>query len=1007
MKLKIYNKTFEDILIINTNKGTLNANIDYSVNCTTVVASFANMTIKIIGNNEDFKEYSFSIIPLEDLTIYSVERQLYFDEIPLEVIDYKTFRNASAATFIRFDNCGYFAGFANPFCTTIVKGKVVLIQFEAALLLKKDELFEFDITFVGEYKIDGEKLYERIPKSPLGSKDTLYITRYHNPSSLYPLYWNEIQAFQNFTHKYLSPSIDKFIYEYYMYFSPVAPQPNSEIDEKEYYKYIDNFSKMNGDIIVFQPLQRQTPPSLFGNQFWEVYKEGSIGERIVKYAKNKGLKYGIYMGSAQENMEYCNSPMNIYVDKNLKPNWKKIDKFNNITNENCICCDEFAEWFFSVQKNTILKYEMDFWNWDPGLGNGFFCYSDKHGHIPGKGAYKGFKNTQKILKKIKELERNVYLQAFHGMKEYGLWGMKYFDQHEAYWEQDPGFFATSYPDFSADRITANGMRFQAWWNMNYRFLPAAINHSLTNRMIQNCYNPDEYLRYLFDFQGYEFALMSALACGASITSPIIPYNLESHYLKEYIEFYNKWITWAKENFEFLKQGIAFGSQPDLVKVDAYSRIIKDKGFIFLCNGNPMASTLKFKLDGSIGFAGDKKYNIKQIYPTVEFYFDEKLKTGIFEYGDELNIKCPENTILLFEIVDSSEVELYGVAGHIENKTSDSIYLVTESYEKGTNKKIIVANIDKNITNVYINNQIMNYVKLGSNLIMDIVYGKECTKYLKFESKINGEKISFNSFFSIDEEVIDKLNDFKNFVSDEIINKYKNSNNMQLSWTNPSRLYFIIPFIDAEEVDDINVYLNGIEVNVESITNFAITKDKKTCFIVDITDNINDDTNSLIINVDTNNSCNFLGSYLVFPKLSQTKTVNQGLETKFYIDEYLGSNPVLIKSNSENNGIKILSASIDDFKSYTIVTLKVKVNCDSKVVRKILCSCPIIIDSYCRFTMNTDRELQYNENDNIWEVDFYVGNRRLTIIDDKDIHIRAIDVFGYADDYVIDIDWKEF
>ena len=212
---------------------------------------------------------------------------------------------------------------------------------------------------------------------------------------------------------------------------------------------------------------------------------------------------------------------------------------------------------------------MDFWNWDPGLGNGFFCYSDKHGHIPGKGAYKGFKNTQKILKKIKKLERNVYLQAFHGMKEYGLWGMKYFDQHEAYWEQDPGFFATSYSDFSADRITANGMRLQAWWNMNYRFLPAAINHSLTNRMIQNCYNPDEYLRYLFDFQGYEFALMSALACGASITSPIIPYNLDSDYLKEYVEFYNKWIMWAKENFNFLKQGIAFGSQPDLVKIDAY------------------------------------------------------------------------------------------------------------------------------------------------------------------------------------------------------------------------------------------------------------------------------------------------------------------------------------------------------------------------------------------------------------------------------------------------------
>ena len=55
----------------------------------------------------------------------------------------------------------------------------------------------------------------------------------------------------------------------------------------------------------------------------------------------------------------------------------------------------------------------------------------------------------------------------------------------------------------------------------------------------------------------------------------------------------------------------------------------------------------------------------------------------FKYDDELNVKCPENTILLFEIIESTETDLYGVNGRIERKTSKDIYIVTESYEKGT------------------------------------------------------------------------------------------------------------------------------------------------------------------------------------------------------------------------------------------------------------------------------------------------------------------------------------
>lgn len=989
---------------------------------------FAEFRLCYKSTDGDFSERLLSVSSRERLIIYKIEKTMVFSEGVEEVLDYKTFRYASAAAFVRFDGFGLYTGFANPYFASKKKDDYTLSQsFEPSLILEPGEEFEFDSDFLCLYNLEGKFLEERTPRTPLGDRKNGYMTRYHNPCADMPLDWAEIRHFQRFTEAWLAPSANRFLFEFYMYFSPVKPQPQTEEAEKDYYRYIDNFVQLGGDIIVFQPLQRQTPPSIEGKSYWEVYSPGSVGERILTYAAEKGLICGIYMGSAQDNVDYCNSTMTPYASKDERPGWKKKDRSGTVSDENCIACNDFADWYFEVQKNTIEKYRLGFWDWDPGLGNGNFCYSENHGHLPGKGAYKGFKNTQKIIQKVKKLNGGMYLQAFHGMKEYGLWGMKCFDQHEAYWEQDPGFFATMYPDFSADRITANGMRLQAWWNQNFRFLPATINHSLTHRMIQNCNRPDTYLREMFDYVGYKFAFMSALAAGASITSPIIPYTLDNAHMREYQSFYLKWINWARENFAYLKKSVAFGSQPDVAMVDGYARIVGDKGFLFLCNGNPVKSTITFSLDGRLGFYGQEKYGLNMLYPHGGYYFDDVHETGVFRYGDEITIIVEENSVYLFEIVKySDDILMYGAEGSC-TVCKDTAAIQMPAMPVGTERSLVILQQDGEIRTVLVNGTVFQPVQYKNHVRVDILYGERSDRYLSnWEEESSGvlymgnrelKHVKLRTKAVLPSAVSRSLETYRDAERVEIYaGKYGEAANMQYAWSLPHRLYLVIPFVDAEEVEGLRAFVNGKECALQFSACWAITSMKKACFFGDVTELVTyDDTNEIFIQAEKIGENMFLGGYLSYPELECTKTVTQtesgerrrgfGLSEPAAKEPW-GSNPPIIPSSGENGGIRILYARCTGaFREHSVVRLEAALNKAPQSIRRVLCSCPITIDDYSDMTMNTDRELLYNEERGIWETELIVGQRRLLIIDDAALHIRAVDCNGFVDQCTVEIEWE--
>ena len=337
---------------------------------------------------------------------------------------YETFYNASAAVFCRNANYGLCCGFENPYCE--LDGDFLF--FEPSLILKEKEIFECDLNFYGVYEISGEKIQPCLYKSQMHINGR-YQPRYRNPGEGTALYFSEIKEFNNYTAHYFDCDNKEFKFTSYNFFGNLPQRPQTEEELNAYLEHIDAFADIGGDTIILNPLFPNEIPNQSENSYWELFPENTYARKIYDYAKSKNLKIGIYTGTAG-NGEYGNSSMISYAENSQ---WKKVDVKGNLSKENCIADDNFVDWFIKVQINTIKEYDLSVWNWDPGPGHAFFCFSEDHGHLPGKGAYKGFRNSLKIMKALKDEFPNLYYQGFHGNKEYGLWGFKYIDQHEAYW----------------------------------------------------------------------------------------------------------------------------------------------------------------------------------------------------------------------------------------------------------------------------------------------------------------------------------------------------------------------------------------------------------------------------------------------------------------------------------------------------------------------------------------------------------------------------------------------
>lgn len=555
----------------------------------------------------------------------------------------RTFFEAPFAAVQRSDGWSLLSGVENPHAEAMA-GDSLDFAYHPALQVAAGETFRSSRQFLALVEQSGQLIREVIPRTRVSADEPRNRGRFRNPTGDYPLDWAEVRGFQSVVRDFLAPVDPRLRFTLYTFWTPLPQLPAAGAEADVWRRTIDNFADLGGELLLTVPLVHAVTPALDPDSFWDLEPEGSVAAELMGYARAKGLAVGYYMGVAGGNLPYGNVP-GLGLPMDGPDEWRKVNADGSLAQENCLACADYRAWWSRVQANTIRRFGLEAWSWDPGPGNGRFCHATHHGHRPGRGAHKGWLEGQRLVEDLRSEFPSLHLQGFYGQKEDGTWGLRGVTEHEGYWEQEPECGSAVFPDLSAERLNGSGVRQQAWWSQNFRFLPAETNHALFGRMSQICLESPDLLE-VFDHWGWRYGLLSALAVGGTPeASTLPPPDAEPAVRDEY----RRWIEWAKATSSSLANDVAGGAQVELGGVDWHYRWDDEHRWLIIGNPGPRPAVTTLDLPDSLYAGTATTLQLRTRWPEpggVHVLADGGTSFGS---GRPPRIEVPALTVAVYEI----------------------------------------------------------------------------------------------------------------------------------------------------------------------------------------------------------------------------------------------------------------------------------------------------------------------------------------------------------------------
>ncbi len=306
-----------------------------------------------------------------------------------------------------------------------------------------------------------------------------------------------------------------------------------------------------------------------------------------------------------------------------------------------------AEAYFKRMVELTRAHQFKALHWGDFLAV-WPCSEAGHGHLPGK--YSIYAQGQRMLRfrqELKEASPGIMLGA-----DGGFTNPQYVRHEDSrahgifYGGIDGDHWSCVEPDIHLDRLYA-GMN-RAWVVGGYWvFLRPWF------RMI-NCVNHFGQETHRHDRAGFRYGMLSAIAMAAQVTFNDVPVDMP----ESEIEFARRWLSWARENKDYLRQGdklfdrsLHFADvwQGNAEALSGFAHIRKDRGHVFLLNPSPVEQIADLTL--SLDVSASERLTVEEVYPggmTLQGPAD-----GMYLNGEKLRVTVPAKQVRILWIAPAS------------------------------------------------------------------------------------------------------------------------------------------------------------------------------------------------------------------------------------------------------------------------------------------------------------------------------------------------------------------
>lgn len=387
-------------------------------------------------------------------------------------------------------------------------------------------------------------------------------------------------------------------------------------------------------------------------------------KKFVKHANSLGVRVGDYSATEQLFCQHYNFYNNNYAQFGITPeeshfgNKKFVDLYIAQTTEYC------KKYGFEMHCLDFLKI----WKRAEGAADEELIYAQVRG-------------LTQVLEAINNVSENMMTWSNSGVWSELLPKIAWYN-HNLYLT-DP-FMDKPWHGLNMTRLL-DDVRREQMVSLHYsRFIPYRYLSNVQYFFCQNSIVPDT--------ENYQFGALSTLAVVPNLGFGELRFWLETlpdSSQQGIIDFYRKWLGLIKDNYELWTTTYNAGDKPGMGSAEIYGHTRDNHGYIFLVNANYWDRNVLVPLTEQLGFKGDQRCEIKQLYPVEKRCLTN---SGPFvRLGQQIPFRVPARQVIVLEVQPTPEetdsAKVYGIPAVVES--TEKGYRLKTTGPQGATQRFVV------------------------------------------------------------------------------------------------------------------------------------------------------------------------------------------------------------------------------------------------------------------------------------------------------------------------------